>query len=125
MRKVSKILGIVLFIFIIMITATFIIIKSIKLPDVDVGDVDLRNVKDGTYTGEYSAGPVKAVVKVQVRDNRITDITIMKHQNGLGKKAEKIVDEILSKQSLNVDVISGATLSSNVIRKAVEKALIK
>lgn len=125
MKKVSKILGIVLFTFIIMITATFFIIKSMKLPDVDVGDVDLRNVKDGTYTGEYSAGPVKAVVKVQVRDNRITDITIMKHQNGLGKKAEKIVDEILSKQSLNVDVISGATLSSNVIRKAVEKALIK
>jgi uncharacterized protein with FMN-binding domain len=97
----------------------------LKLPDVDVGDVDLRNINDGSYRGEYSAGHVKAVVKVQVKDNRIIDIMIEQHQNGLGKKAEKIIDEIISKQTLNVDVISGATLSSNVIRKAVEEALNK
>jgi uncharacterized protein with FMN-binding domain len=125
MKRVFKILAIVFLMFIIVIAATFFTIKSLKLPDVDVGDVDLRNINDGSYRGEYSAGHVKAVVKVQVKDNRIIDIMIEQHQNGLGKKAEKIIDEIISKQTLNVDVISGATLSSNVIRKAVEEALNK
>lgn len=123
MKKVVKILGIVFLVSVIIITATFFIIKSWKFPDIDVVDVNLRDIKDGSYTGEYSTGPVKAVVKVLIEDHRIIDIIIEQHQNGMGKKAEKIVEEIINQQSLKVDVISGATLSSNVIRKAVEEAL--
>lgn len=123
MKKVVKMLGIVFLTFIMMITVAFFVIKSWILPEVDVVDVDLRNIQDGSYLGGYSAGPVKAVVRVQVKENKIMDIIIEQHQTGLGRKAEKIVDKIISKQSLDVDVVSGATLSSNVIRKAVEEAL--
>ncbi|WP_353955500.1 FMN-binding protein [uncultured Clostridium sp.] len=45
------------------------------------------------------------------------------HDCGLGKKAEKITEEIEKMQSLQVDEISGATLSSKVILKAVETAI--
>mgnify|MGYP000557276605 CR=1 FL=1 len=122
MKKIFKILGIIFLAFIILFTVGFFIIKS-SIPDINVGELDLINISDGLYTGEYSAGVVKAFVEVQVKDNRITDIIIKEHDNGLGKPAEKITEEIILHQSLNVDVISGATLSSNVIRKAVEEAL--
>lgn len=126
MKKVLKILGIVFLTLTIMMATAIFIIKSLKwpeeLPNIDISNVDLRNISDGSYTGEYSVGPVKAVVRVQVKDNKIIDIIIEQHRNGMGKKAEKITDTIISKQSLDVDVVSGATISSNVIRKAVEVA---
>jgi len=49
--------------------------------------------------------------------------TILEHDNGKGGKAEKIVDDVIKAQSLNVDVVSGATVSSKVILKAGEMAL--
>lgn len=125
MKKGIELLGIGFLVLIIIMTAAFFIIKSQKVPHIEVGEVDLASIEDGSYRGECSAGPVKAVVTVQVEGNRIVSIGIEEHQHGLGKKAEKIVDEIISRQSLNVDAISGATLSSNVIRKAVEVALTK
>ncbi|MBD8046512.1 MAG: FMN-binding protein [Clostridium argentinense] len=51
------------------------------------------------------------------------NIKIEEHDCGLGKKAEKITEEIEKMQSLQVDEISGATLSSKVILKAVETAI--
>ena len=41
----------------------------------------------------------------------------------IGKKAENIVSRIINRQSLDVDVVSGATISSIAIIKAVENAL--
>lgn len=106
-------------------TGFFFYIKSQPLPVVEIGTVDLATVHDGTYSGEYKAGPVRAIVTVDVSGNKITAIKIDKHECGLGKKAETIIQDIEKLQSLNVDVVSGATLSSKVIVKAVEIALEK
>jgi|Deesub1362A_J573_1020465.scaffolds.fasta_scaffold06256_4 uncharacterized protein with FMN-binding domain len=92
---------------------------------IEVGSAGLENVRDGSYIGEYESFPVKAVVKVDVMSNRITVIEIIEHRCGLGKKAEKITKEIEKSQSVDVDVVTGATLSSKVILKAVEDALDK
>lgn len=50
-------------------------------------------------------------------------IKIIEHENGLGSKAEKIVDDVISRQSLKVDAVSGASASSKCIIKAIENAL--
>lgn len=91
----------------------------------DTSGFDLSEVLDGTYTGSADAGIVKATVEVSIKDHSITDIKILSHENGLGKPAEAIVDDIVAENSLEVDVVSGATLSSNVIRMAVYNALIQ
>lgn len=103
----------------------FFHIKSLPLPVVDIENVDLTTVQDGTYSGEYDSGPVTAAVTVDVSGHKITAIKIDKHECALGKKAEKIIADIQTAQSLNVDVISGATVSSKTIIKAVEIALEK
>ena len=86
---------------------------------------DLSSVKDGTYVGECSAFPVFAKVEVTVRGHRITDLKVLEHRCGSGGPAEAITNDVLAKQSLNVDAISGATHSSKVILKAIENGLKK
>jgi len=128
MKKPFKIIGIVFLSLIVLMIGVVSLVKILGLPttapEIIVGQVDLNSIKDGSYNGQCDAGLVKVTVEVKVANHKITDITILKHQKGLGKKAEKVVDRILEQQSLDVDVISGATISSNAIRKAVENALV-
>lgn len=125
MKKLSKTL-IIIFGFIVLIgIAGFFFLKSRPLPAVEISTIDLNSIHDGTYTGSYDTEFVQAIVKVDVASHIITNISIEKHNYGLGKKAEKITEEILRLQSLNVDTISGATLSSKVLLKATQLALSK
>ena len=87
---------------------------------------DLTAVADGKYPGIYdlSGTPVKVILDVTVQDHKITNIRIVKHFcSPIGKIAENIIDSVIEKQDLGVDVVSGATGSSMSILKAVENAL--
>lgn len=88
-----------------------------------VGDISLLEIEDGHYEGDYKAFPVTVKLDVEVIDHKMTKIVILKHDNGKGEKAEDITKRIIEEQSLNVDMVSGATYSSMVILKAVEDAL--
>jgi uncharacterized protein with FMN-binding domain len=88
-------------------------------------DIDMNSLTDGTYRGKAKHWPVAADVEVVVADKRIESITILRHRQGRGKQAEVITDHIIARQSLDVDVISGATLSSRTIIEAAENALRK
>jgi uncharacterized protein with FMN-binding domain len=87
---------------------------------------DLTQTADGTYRGRYdlSGTPVDVTLDVIIQNGEITKIEIVRHFcSPIGKKAEKITDRIIERQSLDVDVVSGATASSKAILKAVENAL--
>ncbi|MBU5439436.1 FMN-binding protein [Tissierella sp. MSJ-40] len=90
-----------------------------------ISNAELLEIHDGIYTREYIQSPVKTVVQVEVENHQISKIEILEHQNGLGQKAETIVDDVLNQQILNVDSITGETVSSKVILKAIENALSK
>ncbi|TXV45734.1 FMN-binding protein [Enterococcus sp. T0101B.F-10] len=101
--------------------ADFLTKRTLK--KVKINEVPISQVADGEYVGEAQIKPVSAKVNVQVENEKITDIEIKDHMTGLGKNGEKIIDQIINKQSLDVDAISGATQSSVTITKAVENAL--
>jgi len=87
---------------------------------------DLTLKEDGVYRGIYdlTGTPVKVTLDVYIQDNRIKSIEIIKHiSSPIGKKAEKIIDQIIVSQNLDIDAVSGATGSSKAILKAVENAL--
>jgi uncharacterized protein with FMN-binding domain len=87
---------------------------------------DMSGISDGTYRGQYSVSgtPVKVTLEVVIQNRRITAINLVRHiRSPIGKKAETITDDIISHQSLDVDVVSGATASSKAILMAVEDAL--
>jgi len=95
-----------------------------KMNNMTLSDVNLSLISDGKYEGSYESFPVKVKLRVTVSNHRITLIELLKHDNGQGKDAEKILDRIIENQTIKVDVISGATYSSKVIQKAVEVALL-
>ncbi|WP_086347557.1 FMN-binding protein [Candidatus Enterococcus clewellii] len=90
---------------------------------IEIAPVDLTQISDGVYTGQFDAVLVGAKTKVTVKSNQITAVELMEHKTELGAKAEKIVDSVVSQQSVQVDAVSGATNSSKVILKSIEKAL--
>jgi uncharacterized protein with FMN-binding domain len=94
-----------------------------EIEKLTIEDIAVHDVKDGTYEGAQSNVPVTARVKVTMRDGRITDITLLGHSHGPGHGADEILDRVIQKQSLEVDAVTGATYSSKVILKAMEKAL--
>lgn len=94
-----------------------------KVASLNISNVDLSKIPDGTYTGSYGVTFVEAEVKVTVKDHKITKIDLVKHKNGKGASAEVITDSVVKAQSLDVDMVTGATSSSKVILKSIEKAL--
>ncbi|NLD26392.1 MAG: FMN-binding protein [Acholeplasmataceae bacterium] len=123
-RKILRIIGILFALFIIGMVITMLIMNK-KVQNLEIGEIDLETVADGTYEGEYTLFPVTVVVKVTVEDHEIKNIEIIRHDNGQGEKAEAITTKVIDEQSLQVDIISGATYSCKTILKAVENALSK
>ena len=86
-------------------------------------EIDIADVSDGIYIGEYDVNFIYAKVEVTVEDGEIVSINILEHRHERGKAAEKIIEKIIEEQKIDVDAVSGATNSSTVIKKAVENAL--
>ena len=86
-------------------------------------DINISDIPDGVYVGEYDVNFIYAKVEVTVQNGEITNISILEHRHERGKTAEVIADKIVGEQKIDVDAISGATNSSTVIKKAVENAL--
>ena len=86
------------------------------------------NWKDGTYTGSGKGFGGNISVKVTVKDGKIKSIDVTSASGETASyfsKAKGIIPKMISKQTTNVDVASGATYSSNGIIKAVRNALSK
>lgn len=101
-------------------------IKEFMNPDPSseiIEEFNLTNLPDSVYNGKYCIGPVKVVADVTVLEKAIAKIELLKHRTGQGQSAEQITEEIIEQQSVCLDAISGATISSICILKAVETAL--
>ncbi len=109
-------------------TVTALYVRSIntnlkRLAESPVSDVDLSQVRDGTYSGECRVFPVLARVEVTVTNHRIARIELVEHRHGRGSAAEVIPGRVVDAQTLHVDTVSGATYSSKAILKAIEDSL--
>jgi len=94
-----------------------------QIATMQINDIDLTSVADGTYEGAYDAKLIKVKVLVAVQDHKISNIELVQHENGKGAPAEAVIPEVIATQSLEVEAVSGATNSSKVILKSIELAL--
>jgi uncharacterized protein with FMN-binding domain len=75
-----------------------------------------------------------ATVEVEIVNGSVSDIRILKgavdeagtpQELGSGKTAADLFDSVIAQKTLQVDVISGATLTSKTHLKALEQALLQ
>lgn len=128
MRKLVIILSAILIFILVLVGIGVVVYNNINqelegLNDIEIEEIDLSNISDGTYIGKHETSIIKVKVSVTILNHVITNIEILKHDNGQGGDANTIIDDVILEQSVLVDSIAGATYSSKVIILAIIDAL--
>lgn len=101
------------------------LLSSLLLSSVGGVVINSAQAADGVYQGSSPGmqGPITA--EITVEGDQITDITFPEHSETISVARvafERIPQQIIEHQSLKMDAVTGATLSSNAIVRAVENA---
>ena len=94
-----------------------------NLAKIENEDIDMETVEDGIFEGHSELDLVKVDVKVLVKNHKLIKVELLRHECGLGHPADVIVDKMVEQNTWDVDAVSGATVSSGIIKNAVNKAL--
>ncbi|SCY31795.1 FMN-binding protein [Alkaliphilus peptidifermentans] len=81
---------------------------------------------DGVYEGVGKGFKGDIKLNVIIEDGKIADIKIveMKETSGIGDVAvQEVVDMVIKNQTLDVDVVTGATISSEATINTIKKIL--
>ncbi|MGL6200917.1 MAG: FMN-binding protein [Lachnospiraceae bacterium] len=84
------------------------------------------DLEDGVYRGTGTGYAGSITVAVEIKDKTIVSIEVLSVEAddaAFVNRAKGVIDKIIEAQSLDVDVVSGATYSSNGIISAVKNAL--
>lgn len=127
----KDILFLYIFLFVCVIVAVFFSVGRLegeveereRITDIEIDPVDFSRSPDGVYYGECVMQAVAARVRVTVKDGRVVTCELLEHKTQRGSEADVIPSVVVSQQNLEVEAVTGATLSSKVILKAVERAL--
>jgi uncharacterized protein with FMN-binding domain len=98
-----------------------------------IDNINFKQLNDGVYVGEYEyegrSGLWKAnnnKVQVTVSAGKVNDIKLLEQKGKqVPQYTDKLYDSVIKAQSLQVDTISGATITSKAYLKSVEDALEK
>jgi uncharacterized protein with FMN-binding domain len=89
-----------------------------------IGEVDASDLADGVYEGAYDGARWSDSVRVTVKDGKITDVEVVETPTfSTQETINELTERVIAAQSTGVDVVSGATLDSKALLKAVENAL--
>ena len=103
----------------------FLLASLMMLSLVACGDSNKSKFKAGTYEGTAQGFGGEIVATVVLGDEAIESITVVGEgeTDGIGSVAlEKLPAEMVAKQYVNVDTITGATVTSNAVVEAVTAA---
>lgn len=92
--------------------------------NIEINNIDISKLKDGTYRGKYSKDRWTSEVEVKVIYNKIKGIKTLS-ESITPDISDELSKEIIKNQRIDVDVVSGATVTSKAYLKSVENALNK
>jgi len=105
----------------LVIIFAIILVQSPLMPS--IGAKSDVKYKAGTYRAKGIGRDGEVIVEVTFTSDRIKEVKIIEHHDLLGIAdiaIEEIPKKIVEEQSIGVDVVSGATFTSNAILRAVE-----
>lgn len=98
-----------------------------EIRNLPLDGVDFSRLNDGIYVGEYDGGMYKMranKIQVTVAAGKVTEIKALEHkENQKPEFLDKLYGRVIEAQSLQVDTISGATITSKAYLKGAEEAL--
>ena len=132
MKKVLKvIISIIVVVALLAGAGMFFITRGLKEgAELVINDINPSVLEDGKYNGSYKSGRFSSQVEVVIKEQKIADIQLISEPMGKpGEATDTISPElfkrVIEKQTPNVDVMSGATVTSKAYLKSIENALIK
>lgn len=124
--KVLKFIGLILLLLVI-VAASGVFYLSRGLEEgvnVVINPVNLSEIKDGVYNGRNDFGRWTNELNVTVANNRITNIEIVKDVKIVSPELSAILfQNVVEEQNIDVDVVSGGTVTSKAYLKSIENAL--
>lgn len=92
--------------------------------------VDFGALRDGAYHGVYDGGMYlwrRNECEVTVADGQVTDIRLVATEDPAAENMDyaMLYERVIAAQSLHVDTISGASLTSKAYLQCVENALLQ
>ncbi|MCD6397000.1 MAG: FMN-binding protein [Spirochaetaceae bacterium] len=97
--------------------------------NIKIRNIDFMKLVDGSYHGIYKGGMYKwreNEVQVMIESGKVLEITLLSSkENRPPEFTEELFNRVIEEQSLQVDVISGATLTSRAFLRSIDNALIK
>ncbi len=125
MKKVLKVIGIVVLVMIIA-SGGMLIYMSRGLSEgreMVIQEVDLSNVEDGIYDGSHQGGRWSNRISVTVKDHEITEIEVIEDISFSDETVKnRIIEAVIGQQSTQVDLVSGATVSSKAYLQSIQQA---
>ena len=103
------------------------IIVHSKRMGADPSKLGKLELKDGTFEGTSFKFPAKMKVSVKIEKGKIADVKILQHFSPKKHSGMVlgVVSNVIEKQTADVDNVTGATMSSKALKRAVADALIK
>lgn len=126
MKVFLKIVLVIIVVLVLVISGgIFYITRGLEAgSQVEISNIDLRKIDDGIYNGKFSSGRWTNEVSVAVKDHQITGIEIIKDVTiPKPEWTQQLFNSVIEEQDIDVDVISGATVTCKAYLKAIENAL--
>lgn len=90
----------------------------------ELNQINLAQVEDGNYVGAYETARWTNTVEVVIENHEIKEITIVKDvMFSLEGLSDRLFNWVIEKQSIDVDIETGSTITSKAYLKAIENAL--
>ncbi len=130
MKKVLKIIRVIVIIMgLLVAVGMFFITRGLKVgAEMVIQDINPAVLENGSYQGSYKGERWLSEVNVTIKDQQITQIELLSEpmlHPGRPDFSQDLFNRVITEQNTNVDVISGATVTSKVYLKSIENALTK
>ncbi len=128
MKKIVRsILIFFLLIGVILTVAIVLLLRnSDSVLDETVEAIDFTVLNDGVYQGHYDGYRWSNTVSITIHNGEVVDIALVEDVRFTDDITSAIVfTRVIETQTLDIDVVSGATISSIAYLKAIEDAISK
>ncbi len=106
---------------------TFYYAEILRIRDLSVHAVDLTRVPSGRHSASFDTPYKSYHVSVLVEAHVIRSVQVTPSDDFMAhfdRKGLAVADLVVRKQRTDVDAVSGATVTSKAVLKAIEKALV-